>query len=177
MSTSSGFACSSRVTTRGSRAIPQIGHDPGSLRTISGCMGQVYSASSRRPDVDDGRGVRLDGPRELRRVGSEVLQALCAAEVVRRAPVNVTSHGILGGNPHPAHGIHHLGTRRCLPPQTTMPAALVSFLWPPEARSEALFALGDGLAPGLGHGREPYLPVYCCGLLSNFRLHPAEQKT
>ena len=42
MSSSSGF-CSSSVTVRGSRAIPQIGHEPGSPRTISGCIGQVHS--------------------------------------------------------------------------------------------------------------------------------------
>ena len=41
--TSSGFSSSSTVTVRGSSAIPQIGHEPGSGRTISGCIGQVYS--------------------------------------------------------------------------------------------------------------------------------------
>ena len=45
MSASSGFSSCSSVTTRGSRAIPQIGHDPGPLRRISGCIGQVYVAS------------------------------------------------------------------------------------------------------------------------------------
>src|SRR5712692_5585446 len=43
MSISSGFASSSRVTVLGSSAIPQIGQEPGSWRTISGCMGQTYS--------------------------------------------------------------------------------------------------------------------------------------
>jgi hypothetical protein len=42
MSRSSGFA-SSTVTVRGSSAMPQIGQLPGSARTISGCIGQVYS--------------------------------------------------------------------------------------------------------------------------------------
>jgi hypothetical protein len=42
MSASSGFV-SSPVASRGSRAIPQIGQLPGSERTISGCIGQVYS--------------------------------------------------------------------------------------------------------------------------------------
>src|SRR5439155_4288461 len=41
--TSSGLACSSKVTVLGSSAMPQIGHEPGSWRTISGCMGQTYS--------------------------------------------------------------------------------------------------------------------------------------
>ena len=31
------------VTVRGSSAMPQMGQVPGSERTISGCMGQVYS--------------------------------------------------------------------------------------------------------------------------------------
>ena len=43
MSRSSGFSSCTAVTVRGSRAMPQMGHDPGSGRTISGCMGQVYS--------------------------------------------------------------------------------------------------------------------------------------
>src|SRR5271165_428050 len=34
---------SSTVTVRGSSAMPQIGQLPGSDRTISGCIGQVYS--------------------------------------------------------------------------------------------------------------------------------------
>ena len=42
MSTSSGFAASSRLTVCGSRAIPQMGQVPGSDWTISGCMGQTY---------------------------------------------------------------------------------------------------------------------------------------
>jgi len=43
MSRSSGFFSSAALTVRGSRAMPQIGHGPGSSRTICGCMGQVYS--------------------------------------------------------------------------------------------------------------------------------------
>src|SRR6202171_1269448 len=39
---SSGLS-SSTVTVRGSSAIPQIGQFPGSVRTICGCIGQVYS--------------------------------------------------------------------------------------------------------------------------------------
>ena len=42
MSTSSGFTSSSRLTVRGSSAMPQMGQVPGSERTISGCMGQTY---------------------------------------------------------------------------------------------------------------------------------------
>jgi hypothetical protein len=43
MSISSGLGPSSSATTRGSSAMPQIGHAPGRSRTISGCIGQVYS--------------------------------------------------------------------------------------------------------------------------------------
>lgn len=44
MSRSSGFSSEDAATVRGSSAMPQMGHEPGSGRTISGCMGQVYSA-------------------------------------------------------------------------------------------------------------------------------------
>src|ERR1700740_1662114 len=37
---SSGFVSSS-TTERGSSAIPQVGHAPGSVRTTCGCIGQV----------------------------------------------------------------------------------------------------------------------------------------
>src|ERR687891_369182 len=43
MSTKSGLGASSRLTVLGSSAIPQIGQEPGSGRTISGCIGQTYS--------------------------------------------------------------------------------------------------------------------------------------
>src|SRR6266568_305425 len=43
MFTSSGFFSSSATTVLGSRAIPQIGHEPGLSRTICGSIGQVYS--------------------------------------------------------------------------------------------------------------------------------------
>ena len=46
MSTSSGLTSSSKVTVRGSNAMPHIGQKPGSGRTISGCMGQTYSVLS-----------------------------------------------------------------------------------------------------------------------------------
>src|ERR1019366_8881171 len=42
ISASSGLV-SSAVTSRGSSAMPQIGHEPGASRTICGCIGQVYS--------------------------------------------------------------------------------------------------------------------------------------
>src|SRR5579864_5398673 len=43
MSRNSGFSSAAAVTVRGSSAMPQIGHEPGSERTISGCIGHVYS--------------------------------------------------------------------------------------------------------------------------------------
>src|SRR5262245_6890671 len=48
MSINSGFGCSDNEMTRGSSAIPQIGHDPGALLTISGCIGHVYSVEPAR---------------------------------------------------------------------------------------------------------------------------------
>ena len=50
MSTSSGLASSSKVTVRGSSAMPQMGQKPGSGRTISGCMGQTYSVFTAGAD-------------------------------------------------------------------------------------------------------------------------------
>ena len=47
MSPNSGFS-SRAPTVRGSSAMPQIGHAPGSARTISGCIGQVYSGVKAR---------------------------------------------------------------------------------------------------------------------------------
>ena len=44
MSTSSGLASSAAFGARGSSAMPQRGQAPGSERTTSGCIGQVYSA-------------------------------------------------------------------------------------------------------------------------------------
>ena len=46
MSASSGLGPVSAVTVTGSSAIPQIGHEPGPGRRISGCIGQVHSATS-----------------------------------------------------------------------------------------------------------------------------------
>jgi hypothetical protein len=42
MSTSSSLGPLACVGTRGSSAIPQIGHAPGALALISGCIGQVH---------------------------------------------------------------------------------------------------------------------------------------
>ncbi len=59
MSVSSGSTSESAETSTGSRAIPQIGHEPGRSLTTSGCMGQVYLApaagAAGDPAVDAGR--------------------------------------------------------------------------------------------------------------------------
>src|ERR1017187_6976938 len=47
IASNSGLVCA-LVASRGSSAMPQIGHEPGASRTICGCIGHVYS-------------VRLDG--------------------------------------------------------------------------------------------------------------------
>ena len=66
MSRSSGFSSCVAVTVRGSSAMPQMGHDPGPGRMISGCIGQVYSVrvaaggvsgSSAMPQVGQGPGL------------------------------------------------------------------------------------------------------------------------
>ena len=51
MSTSSEFSSpsSGAVIVRGSSAIPQMGQLPGASRTISGCIGHVYSGSPGAP--------------------------------------------------------------------------------------------------------------------------------
>ena len=59
---SSGFSSSDALTVRGSRAMPQIGHEPGSERTISGCIGQVYS-------IRAAEGLGTDGSRAMPHFG------------------------------------------------------------------------------------------------------------
>src|SRR5882757_1069182 len=49
------------VTTRGSSAMPQIGHEPGAGRTISGCMGQVYSVRVEATGVSDSSAIPHEG--------------------------------------------------------------------------------------------------------------------
>src|SRR5262245_29304560 len=44
---------SSAAGMRGSRFIPQIGQLPGACRTISGCIGQVYSTPEREGGGED----------------------------------------------------------------------------------------------------------------------------
>jgi hypothetical protein len=51
ISRSSGLGPASAVTVRGSSAMPQIGQLPGWSRTISGCIGQVYSIFVRGPAI------------------------------------------------------------------------------------------------------------------------------
>src|ERR1035437_7788369 len=56
----SGSACSSRVTSFGSSAMPQIGHEPGPIRTISGCIGQVYSMAAAGEEPEAAAGEELE---------------------------------------------------------------------------------------------------------------------
>ena len=67
MSRNSGFSSCTEVKVRGSNPMPQIGHDPGWGRTISGCIGQVYSVrfvlkgtSGSRDMPHDGQAPGLD---------------------------------------------------------------------------------------------------------------------
>ena len=66
MSMSSALFSSVAVTVRGSSAIPQMGQLPGSVRTISGCIGHTYSVrvgssndsgSSAMPHLGQGLGL------------------------------------------------------------------------------------------------------------------------
>src|SRR5258708_29587468 len=61
MSRSSGFSSAAAVTVRGSSAMPQIGHEPGAGRTISGCMGQVYSVRVEATGVSDSSAIPHEG--------------------------------------------------------------------------------------------------------------------
>src|SRR5580692_2364601 len=61
MSRSSGFSWADAVTVRGSRAIPQIGQAPGAGRTISGCMGQVYSVRVEATGSSGSRAIPQEG--------------------------------------------------------------------------------------------------------------------
>src|ERR1700693_4391026 len=66
MSCNLGLASEAAVMVRGSRVMPQMGHEPGAGRTISGCMGQVYSVrveatgtSGSRARPQEGQGAGL----------------------------------------------------------------------------------------------------------------------
>ena len=61
MSRSSGLSSAVAVTVRGSRAIPQIGHQPGSVRTIWGCIGHVYSMRVAASGTSGSRAMPQEG--------------------------------------------------------------------------------------------------------------------
>src|SRR5580704_16876996 len=61
MSISSEFSPVSAVTVRGSSVMPQMGHDPGASRTISGCMGQVYWVRVAATGISGSRAMPQDG--------------------------------------------------------------------------------------------------------------------
>ena len=109
MSASSGSTSASAETTTGSRAIPQIGHEPGRSLTTSGCMGQVYLAPGPALRVTGGRGLlrRAAGIRgEIAlRILAELLQAVMAAEVVSPSVVVSRSGCSTGVDRHAADGI------------------------------------------------------------------------
>src|SRR5207249_1038923 len=74
ISTSSGLASSSKVTVLGSSAMPHIGHDPGSWRTMLGCMGQTYSV------LTDGA-AGAAGSKAMPQAGSIILLATLKSQV------------------------------------------------------------------------------------------------
>src|SRR5690349_562907 len=61
MPCNSGFSSSAAVTVRGSRDMPQMGHDPGSARMISGCIGQVYSVRIVANGTSGSKAIPQDG--------------------------------------------------------------------------------------------------------------------
>ena len=61
MSRSSGFSSEDAVTMRGSRVMPQMGHEPGAGRTISGCMGQVYSVRAEASGTSGSSAIPQEG--------------------------------------------------------------------------------------------------------------------
>src|SRR5579862_3305493 len=61
MSRNSGFSSAAAVTVRGSRAMPQMGHEPGVGRMISGCMGQVYSVRVEATGTSASRAMPQEG--------------------------------------------------------------------------------------------------------------------
>ncbi len=61
MSRSSGLSSLAAVTVRGSSAMPQMGHEPGAGRTISGCMGQVYSVRVEAVGTSGSRAMPQEG--------------------------------------------------------------------------------------------------------------------
>ena len=61
MSRNSGFSSWVAVTVRGSRAMPQMGQEPGPARTISGCMGQVYSVRLAGSENSGSRAMPQEG--------------------------------------------------------------------------------------------------------------------
>src|SRR5437762_11163514 len=54
MCRSSGLSSASTETVRDSNAIPQMGQEPGWSRTISGCIGHVYSVFVGTGNGDSG---------------------------------------------------------------------------------------------------------------------------
>src|SRR4029077_3891198 len=61
MSRNSGFSSSWAVAVRGSSAMPQMGQLPGPGRTISGCMGQVYSTRVAADGISGSRAMPQRG--------------------------------------------------------------------------------------------------------------------
>ena len=76
ISRSSGFSPSCAVTVRGSSAMPQIGQLPGPGRTISGCMGQVYSTRVATTGVSGSSAIpqRGQGPGLIARTSGHIGQ-------------------------------------------------------------------------------------------------------
>ena len=106
MSSSSSFGCSSSEMCTGSSAIPQIGHEPGPICRISGCIGQVYSASGSAGAECLAAG--HTGADELFGTGFEAVEAALVAEVVRVATVLDLADRIGRRDRHATDGIENV---------------------------------------------------------------------
>ena len=111
MSASSALGPVSAVTITGSSAIPQMGHDPGPGCRISGCIGQVHSATSASAGTQPRRAAAWPWPawscpawRVLLRAGVELGLAKCGAEEVGRAVVDRRVHAGAGSTSMPQTG-------------------------------------------------------------------------
>src|SRR5689334_4185669 len=96
ISINSGFASSCTGMVLGSNAMPQMGQIPGSDRTISGCMGQVYSVllfasgsagSSAIPHLGQGTGLSSDTSGHIGQTYFVVFDPVAAGAFIDRVTV------------------------------------------------------------------------------------------
>src|SRR5437867_6563317 len=89
ISASSGLTSSTAAGVLGSRAMPQMGQEPGASRTTSGCIGQTYSVR------EGGAGAAITGSSAMPQLGQSPAvfrrTSGCIGQV--KAPVDSTGSG------------------------------------------------------------------------------------